>query len=348
MPIDTMMSDAMLGTFRKMVSDCREKNYSGEAFNTMCNIMDEMETLAKTMHDFTAFSAKLTTDGYFVNFSNAYSKVLSQAATTQYSSATYNDAALLQQTLKMYEDSLANTATDKEKLNITKILQDIIALGKSGINYPTFLRLLIEQGLDKALEGTIINRNYLAEDVAKAEAMQHPPTERRSKAILAKYDELAMATGIPNNIIFFSEQGKILDDAEADMRQYQHIQQLWWNMLTNLHTWIDAYTRFAFTDDRFAGNTVSETQENIDRSKNELPGKIKIYEQQLSANYGIKWLDIFATESFIAETKSNRFNYTEAYIEFIKTDIYPACVPLKPTDNNLIQQAEKLYGKALQ
>ena len=35
MPVDTMMVDAMLGTFRNMLKDCRDKHLSGEDFSQM-------------------------------------------------------------------------------------------------------------------------------------------------------------------------------------------------------------------------------------------------------------------------------------------------------------------------
>ena len=35
MPTDKAMSDAMLGTFRNMVKECKDKNLTGEAFDKM-------------------------------------------------------------------------------------------------------------------------------------------------------------------------------------------------------------------------------------------------------------------------------------------------------------------------
>ena len=352
MPINKTMSDAMLGTFRQMVKDCTDKGYSGEPFNKICSLMQQMEDLATALDDFTAFSTKLTTGGYFMNFSTEYGKVLSNAATAQYSlgGGNYNDDALLQQTINAYKDSLTKFEQHPDKVLLVKAVQEVIDMAGPGVNYPTFLRRLIEQGLDKAMEGTIVNRKYLEAAVKSAEERMYPPMLRRSQAILHKYDELAASTasGIPNTVVFFLEQSKIIDDTEADFIKYQHILSLWFSMITQLHTWIDAHTNFATTDERFAGGAAAATQFNISRSKHELPGKIKVSEMQLYENYGLGWEAIFDSESFIAETATKRFNYTDVYINFIRNDVYPQCIPMQSANRQLILKAESLYRNALQ
>lgn len=345
------MSDAMLGTFRNMVADCKKQGHSGEAFDAMCSIMDTMEQLAIEMNDISAFSAKLSTDGHFVNFSNNYAKVLSSAATAQTATAesAYNDEALLQQTIKAYEDCLPNYANHKDKETLTKAVQDVIDLGRSGVNYPTFLRLMIEQGLDKAMEGSVLGRKYLLADVVFYRQLIHPPMLRRSKALLNKHDELAVAASfnVPNATVFMLEHSKIIDDTEAELNKYNHIQLLWFRIFTSLHLWIDAYTKYAPTDERYASESAAQTQHTIELFKNTWPGRIKVHEAQLLNNYQLSWDAVFNHESFDAEHRSNRFNYTDTYTRFIKEEVYPQCIPLQHPDKELIVKAEVLYGKSL-
>jgi len=350
MAIDKTQSDAILNTFRQMVADCKTKGYTGESFDKMCSIMNEMETLANEMNDLAAFSAKLTTSGYFVNFSNAYGRLLSDVATKNNSNTSaYDDNTLLQQTIKSYEDSLKHFDNHKDKEMLTKAVQEIIALGKSGINYPSFLRLMIEQGLDKAMQGSILNRKYLAEDLAFAQKTIQPAWERKARAVLDKYDEMAVQSTlhIPNNTLFSLERFKIENNHEADVRRYDHIRNLWQTIFTDLHWWIDAYTKFAPKDARYMGQNESETRKNIDRIKNINPGKIKAALNILEQNYQLTWRTIFNHETFDAEYRSNRFNYTEEYVCFIKEDVFPQCIPLKHADQILIEKAEALYNKAL-
>lgn len=350
MAIDKTQSDAILNTFRQMVADCKTKGYTGESFDKMCSIMNEMETLANEMNDLAAFSAKLTTSGYFVNFSNEYGRLLSDVATKHTSNTSpYDDNTLLQQTIKSYEDSLKYFDNHKDKEMLTKAVQDIITLGKSGINYPNFLRLMIEQGLDKAMQGSILNRKYLVEDVAFAQKTIQPAWERKVKAVLNKYDEMAAQSTlrIPNNTLFSLERFKIENDHEADVRRYNHIRNLWQTIFSDLHWWIDAYTRFAPKDERYIGQNESETRKNIYRIKNINPGKIKAALNILEQNYQLTWIAIFKHETFDAEYRSNRFNYTEQYICFIKEDVFNQCIPLKHAAKALIEKAEALYNKAL-
>lgn len=350
MAIDKTQSDAMLNTFRQMVADCKVKGYSGESFDKMCSIMNEMEKLANEMNDFATFSAKLTTGGYFVNFSNEYGRVLSNVATkSSLNNGAYDDNALLQQTIKMYEDSLKGFANHKDKVTLTKATQDVINLGKSGVNYPTFLRLMIEQGLDKAMEETILNKKYLAEDIAFAQKTIQPSWERKAKALLDKYDEMSTQSKlhVPNSTLFNLERFKIESDHEADVRCYNHIRDLWTNIFFDLHWWIDAYTKFATSDERYKGQTEAQTKKNIERIKNTNPGKIKAVLDVLAQNYKLQFKDIFKHETFDAEYRSNRFNYTAEYVKFIKYDVFFQCIPLKHADKKLIEKAESLYKKAL-
>ena len=107
MPIDKTYSDAMLGTFRNMMQECRDKKMSGKAFDTMSNTMNKMETFALEMDDLSAFTAKLTTEGLFTDFSTAYGEALAAEGQKKYAAAgSYDDNALLQQTLQAYENSL--------------------------------------------------------------------------------------------------------------------------------------------------------------------------------------------------------------------------------------------------
>ena len=46
MPIEKMYTDAMLGTFRNMLQECRDKKLSGDAFDKMQTAMSRMENLA--------------------------------------------------------------------------------------------------------------------------------------------------------------------------------------------------------------------------------------------------------------------------------------------------------------
>lgn len=238
MPIEKTYTDAMLGTFRNMLQECKDKKMSGEAFDKMAAAMSRMEALALEMNDLGAFSAKMATEGLFTDFSTAYGAVLAEEGQKKYtSSGTYDDDKLLQQTLSGYENSLVqlNNHPDKERLQAS--IQNVIDLGRSGINYPTFLRLLIEKGLDKAMEGSIISREALEKDIHWAAELILPVYEKRNREILAKYDEMAAVAvfGVPDSIVFSMERFRMDSAFQPAINKYQAIIDRWGRLLELVH-----------------------------------------------------------------------------------------------------------------
>lgn len=347
MPIDKIYADSMLGTFRNMLQECKNKNLGGPAFDTMNSILQKMESLAMEMDDFSAYSAKLMTEGYMNDFSLAYGKLLSETAARQYNHSTsdYNDNTLLQQTIKAYEDYLTqlNTSLDKEKLQ--EPIKEVIAIGKSGVNYPTFLRLMIEKGLDKLMEGTIVLRKYLEEDIEWASKMFFPIHEKRNRTILNKYDELAKTSpfGAPDSFTFNLEKWKIEWAFQPEINRYNSIIERWKRILDTVHMWIDAHTSFAIYDERFVHpNGKEATLRLIKYVKDCYPGFLKVKENIFHRYFNINWEDFFSHESFYNERKARRCLYTDEYIEFLKL-VHSHCKPFNNAPKDLIEMAEKLY-----
>ena len=346
MPIEKTFADAMLGTFRNMMQECRDKDLSGEQFDKMSAAMNRMESLALEMDDVGTFSAKLTTEGLFTDFSTAYGELLAEEGRKKYSSSgAYDDNKLLQQTLEAYKNSLLplNDHPDKEKLQAP--INEVIALGKSGINYPTFLRLLNEKGLEKAMEGSILGREALEKDIHWSEEMVLPVYVRRNSAILAKYDEMAAVAvfGVPDSIVFSMERFKIESEYQPLINKYDAIVWRWGRLLEILHDWIDAHTSFAPYDDRFVSLAgMPATLRNIKYTKDCYPGFFKVREDIFNRYFDLQWDDIFTHESFPSERKAGRCRYTDSYIEFLK-EIYRVCTPLTLAPQELIAKAEGLH-----
>jgi hypothetical protein len=346
MPIDKMMTDAMLGTFRNMLQECRDKNFNGDSFDKMNKAMSRMESLAQEMDDVGAFTAKLTTEGLFTEFSTAYGELLAAEGQKKYAAAdNYDDDKLLQQTIEAYENSLPsyNDHPDKEKLEAP--IKAVIALGRSGINYPTFLRLLIEKGLDKAMEGSVLSREALEKDIQWAADLVQPVHERRNRAILAKYDEMAntAAFGIPDSVVFSMERFRIESAFQPEINRYDAIVWRWGKLLELLQDWVDAHTSFAPYDDRFASlSGKEETLRNIKFYKDCYPGFFKIREDIFNRYFNMQWDDIFKHESFACERKAGRNNFTDEYIAFLK-EVYLHCKPLTLAPPELVTKAEEFH-----
>ena len=347
MPIERTFADAMLGTFRTMLRECRDKELRGEQFDKMGAAMKKMESLAMEMYDAGSFSAKLTTEGLFTDFSTAYGELLAEEGRKKYSAAgTYDDNKLLQQTLEAYENSLQplNDHPDKEKLQAP--IKEVIALGRSGINYPGFLRLLVEKGLDKAMEGSVLTREALEKDIQWSKEMVLPVYERRNGEILSKYDELAAAAafGVPDSIVFSMERFKIESAYQPLINKYDAIVWRWGRLLEILQDWVDAHTSFAPYDERFvspAGMPV--TLRNIKYTKDCYPGFFRVREDIFKRYFNLNWEDIFTHESFACERKAKRCRYTDAYLAFLQ-DVYQICRPLTHAPPELIARAESLHN----
>jgi len=350
MPVEKTYTDAMLGTFRNMLQECKDKNMNNEAFDKMSAAMDRMEALALEMDDLGAFSAKLTTEGLFTEFSTAYGALLAEEGQKKYgSSGTYDDDKLLQQTVSAYENSLAqlNDHPDKEKLQAP--IQNVVDLGRSGVNYPTFLRLLIEKGLDKAMEGSVISREALLKDIQWAAEMILPVYEKRNRAILTKYDEMAAiaAFGVPDSIVFSMERFRIESEFQPQINKYDAIVWRWGKLLELLHDWIDAYTSFAPYDERYVSlEGMERTKRNIKFCKECYPGFFKVREDIFKRYFAMSWDDIFKHGSFPNERKARRCMYTDVYVEFLK-EVYPNCNPFSTAPTELIAKAEQLHNNKL-
>ncbi len=347
MPIEKTYADAMLSTFRNMLQDCKDKNLGGESFDAMTTTMNRMESLAMEMDDPGAFSAKLMTEGLFTEFSTAYGNLLAAEGQKKYgASGTYDDDKLLQQTLSAYENSLTqlNDHPDKERLKAP--IQTVIDLGRSGVNYPTFLKLLIERGLDKAMEGSVLSREALVKDIQWAADLVLPVYEKRNRALLAKYDEMAAKAtfGVPDSMVFSMERFRIESEFQPAINKYQAIIERWGRLLELVHDWIDAHTSFAPYDERYVSlESMEKTKRNIKFCKECYPGFLKAREDIFNRYFSMNWDDIFTHESFPNERKARRCMYTDAYVEFLQ-EVYPHCNPFSIAPQELIAKAEKLHG----
>ena len=346
MPIDKMMSDAMLGIFRNMMQECRDKHFSGEGFERMEAAMNRMESLSAEMNDVGAFSAKLTTEGLFTEFSTRYGELLAEEGKKKYAiSDTYDDAKLLQQTVDAYESSLVSTNDHPDKEKLQAPVKEVIRLGRSGINYPSFLRLLIEKGLDKAMEGSSLSREALEKDIQWSVDLVLPVYERRNRAILAKFDEMAVvaAFGVPDSVVFSMERFHIESVWQPDINRFDAIVWRWGRLLELLQDWVDAHTSFAPYDDRYVSlSGMEETKRNINFCKECNPGFFKVREDLFNRYFDIKWDEIFLHESFASERKAKRSRFTDEYIEFLK-EVYAQCKPLSLAPQELVTKAEELH-----
>ncbi|NOQ72294.1 MAG: hypothetical protein GQ574_09855 [Crocinitomix sp.] len=376
MPIDQMMLGPMLDTFKTMADDCTAKGYSGESYDQMMTALKRMEQLGQEMDDFMEFSTKMTTENLQMDFSLAYGRVLSEGASQQSSSAdTYDDGALLKQTV----DALKNAVSELKKGEETAILEArkhhssdahknlaetevstlaksgqiiapieaLIAYGESGVNLPTFLRVQIEKGLDKAMEGSAVLREGVAYDLDFAVAASINPYNiaiREEQG--ATFDELAKKAkfDVPNSLSVTLAFDKISQDYVSRVEKWTAIERAWERIFSLLDTWSMAQTRFAPGIEPWVlAGSPSSIQAAIAKDKATLPGIIQERVRLLMENYALSFDNVFTHETFIWSVKNHHFSYSQIYTELLVNTIHPQCKPTQLLDASIIQTIEHQY-----
>lgn len=371
MPIDQMYLGPMLDTFRNMANECTEKGCSGENYDKMMAALNRMEALGQELDDFMAYSAQLSTEGLQMAFSVAYGQVLSEAAqATSSDTGTYDDSALLTQTLdglrqavaelKKGENAAISEAISKgadpaivtheiETLAKTSALiapiEALIQYGESGINFPTFLRVQIEKGLDKAMEGNAVLREGLNYELsfAKAAAL-NPYAIRVKEEQMSLFDELVAkaAHGFPNSLSVSLGFDKIQHNYVPHQSKWKAIEQSWERLFSLLDTWILAHTRFAPGIEPWI--LASNPHAAIQRDKETLPGIIQQRIRIFKENYGLDFSAIRTHETLIWSARHNHFSFSQLYCNFMIEQALPQCKPNQFLDASNIQSTESMYS----
>jgi len=369
MPVDKMITDAMLGTFRNMLQECRGKNLSGDDFDAMAATLERMEQLGNEMDDTAAYSGMLVQEGLFMKFSNHYSKVLSAAAqptqtggNNSYDETT--DQSLLNNTLHAYRDGVKKLTENKEQVKalmgnhaadadvlfkdklIIDAIEQVISLGESGVSYPQFLSQLIERGLDKALEGSVITAQGLQYtlDAAKATAA-NPFLIKKEEEKLLLHKQLAKASPVQvaDSLQFNLGCEKIDWMHEADIRRWNKIKTGWEKPLFWLDEWVTAYCSFAaFIEPWAAAKNPSEA---VKESQDCMPGKFRVWEKINQRYFGLTIKELFQHASFNWDVEHHWMYWSQEYATFLINEVEPACIPFKQPSATIIALAEKMHNE---
>ena len=372
MPIDTMISGPMLDPFRNMLKECEEKQLSGPKFDDMKTHLNRMEEIAKQQSDLNEFNAQLMKEDLFSKFSMAYSAVLADAAKPANSGDTsnYDDAALLKTTVDAYKDSvqrikdglaaaLKEAAKDNKADDTTievaalfkdealiKPIEDVIKIGESGISLPEFLRILIEKGLDKAMEGSAVTREgyvYLL-NWSKAD-MRCPYDIKMREEILQKFDELASkaAFGVPDSLEMTLDEDTLEHKYHTAIAKWNACKDLWDDILSYIDTWITSYCNYAPLI--LPWKMAADPRTAVIRTQDTYPGYIKVKLARFEEYFGLHFEDIFKLKSFINEVKAYRIEWSKERIVFLKNKVFPHCRPFNHPPKEVITEAEKMHNE---
>ncbi len=418
MPLDPMMTDALLGTFRNMVEECKQKNTQGEDFDNLCKAFERLENLAQEHDDMNAFNAQVMEENLYGQISDFYGRVLSAEAKSSATgeSGEYDDSALLKTcvdalkqaivTIKQsYEDAiseakgenakqqndaamdyiarnhgdLVDTAGGMDKIRksseesfdktmketpnafdnsvevevlsnpeeIIKPIQKLIDLGEQAdMTLPRFLRIQIETGMDKAMEGSVTVKDglYTEKEFILANPVTPYDIEKIDKKI-SEFERLASENkfGIPNLKEFAFIRDDIDREFEPQIIKWKKITDMWDNLLWDLSFWSMSYLSYArylepWSLSKNPPEAVIDTQDTT-------PGVFKEREKLFKKYFDISFMEIFRHPTFEWSVKYNYISYSQEFVEFIAKKIYPECKPFNHLSSELINERGTFHKK---
>ena len=149
-----MFYEPMVNPFRDMMKDVEAKGLTGEDVDQMRAQLTFMEQLAQQVDDIATYTGKLAQENTFQKFSDAYSRALSSAAKA--SAKGQSDEEMMASTMGAYEQAAqtyrSGDAGETGAL-LLPFMEQILAIGRSGLSFPVFLRTLEERGLNRVLDG---------------------------------------------------------------------------------------------------------------------------------------------------------------------------------------------------
>ncbi|HYG49718.1 MAG TPA: hypothetical protein VD905_02395 [Flavobacteriales bacterium] len=365
MPIDPMFSESILSSFRGMAKEMDDKNITGPDVDQMKAALGRMEQLANELSDLNEFNGLIMQENLYMKFSDHYGRALSNASKAQYqvNSNVYDeksDRQLMNQTLNAYRDAIKrlqeakkeNVKQHGEKASkvfldtdhLIKPIEDVIKLGESGITYAAFLRMMIEQGMDKAMEGSIVGRNAIVYSKEFYEAGKiSPHYDERETRNLALYDELTATSKfhVPSILKYNLGCEKIAVEIDPKIKKWDAIKDAFDRILSELSFWSMANMTFAHTLEPWS--MAANPREAVKRTVECTPGEHAVQLKQFKKYFGLDFYDIFTHEIFLWDVTWHHIWYSQEYINFLKDEVKPICLPGNKLSPELVSKMEKIY-----
>jgi hypothetical protein len=228
---------------------------------------------------------------------------------------------------------------------IIKPIEELIALGEQdGMTLPRFLRIQIEKGMDKAMEGMILQREgyVFSYEFAKAQAFC-PHYIEKEKRKIELYDKLASQSkfGVPNSQELTEYDIRIDYEFDPLIAKWDAIVERWENLLWSLSHWSLAHTSSA---PHIAPWSMAENvQEAIRETKECRPGIFKQEEALFKKYFGLDFMDVFKHETFKYKVENNYIDQSQEFIEFLIEKVYPHCQPNTFLASDIVEERNAFY-----
>ncbi|MBU1068421.1 hypothetical protein KJ975_02540 [Myxococcota bacterium] len=351
MPVELMYTEAMLNPFRDMMRDVGSRGLTGPDVDAMGAALGEMEALAQSLDDFTTFSGQLTQRQLFSKFSDAYSRALVAAAAPRPGEKPSDDS-LMETTLRAYEQVLQTYESGGAGEGMKKMapaVRELVELGRSGISFPVFLRLVEERGMADLLSGAkTVAREGLLESLAFSRAGWAHYDILQHQREVELYDQLAAAAplGVPDPLTLTLETERIAWELEPSRRRWDAMIRRWETLLDLLVDWLDAFAAFAPYDPRWnpPGASREQAMENIADTQECNPGDFRFREALFKEYFSLTWPEIWQHETFTWQYTSNQISHSDERLMLV-LETYPLCQPGGRPSPALIARTEQMHAR---
>ncbi len=418
MAIDEMMLKPMIEPYENMVKDCENKGLDNEDVDKLKAVYSRLVELGNESEDIMAFTGACMQENIYTDISDAYSRALVNEGKSANSGdpSKYDDASLLQQSVKALESVIEQIISSREQAkaeaskdpkanlkaqsefasrfmaeqgidvdaskieastsqtideelaekpnaynNVAEVealdisgdiippIQDLIALGKEeGMTLPNFLRIQMERGLDKAMEGAGATKKALEYAIGWADASSISPHHiNEANEYLEVFNTLAAKQefNVPNVDEHKWASNDVEYKHEYDKIKWGEITDRWEDILDDLSFWALAHCSFAPWVDPWKDLAAEKKPPAILRVKDIQPGIIKQKERLLEKYFGISFLEIFEHPTFKWAVEKNNIYHSKEYVDFLKNTVYPSCIPCKHLPQDIITEKERLYNE---
>jgi len=234
---------------------------------------------------------------------------------------------------------------------LIEAIEDVIRLGdEPGMTFPRYLRLQIERGLDKAMEGSVLMRNGMDFEQGFIVANGNQPYHLAEvNERIEAYDKMAASApfGVPNQLEYQFVRSSIERKFWPQQKKYSLITDKWERILDLLDTWMKAHSKYADYIEPWRGMLQPEKQKAIDRAKECSPGIMKVVEEIFHDYFGLTFNDIWLHETFVNYVNAEYMYDSQQYVTFLRDAVYPECVPFQKPNQATISEWERLYEEKL-
>jgi hypothetical protein len=368
MPVDATIINPMLDPFRNMLKEVIEKGLSGEDYDKMKAALDRMEELGQIHSDIMTYNGALMQENLFSKFSDHYGRLLANNTKQESEEKGYDDSTLLKQSLKSLKNAVSEikrnyqttineskkyknpknkkldqsveTAILNDPTIIIKEIEDLIKLGEQeGMTLPNFLRLQIEKGLDKAMEGNIVVKKGLQFTLdATIASASNPYAIKVDEEKLEAFNFLAQKNkfNIPNQKEVSYLHKNIDYKYRHQIAEWNEIKYRWSQLLTDLSFWSMSYTKIAPYIEPWclSDNPVEATI----KTQKTIPGIFQEKLNLLKKYFNLSFLDTFKHPTFIWNVENYHIGESQEFTTFLIEKVFPYCKPFNDIPQEVIDE----------